>query len=177
MTDLSKVKATFADLERITGLTFRTVRERLKDVAPVCFNGKSDFYLLADAIPALYRANRNEKELVTIEEIRARTRNWHLTADRSEIKKDLESGKLYQVDEVHRTLDRMLLSFKTRLESIPSRIAAIDGDDYFLRMEQAEKIVDEALMEINHDAIRMSQAEDAGADNQAGEADPTPFRQ
>ncbi|MCB9228630.1 MAG: DUF1441 family protein [Deltaproteobacteria bacterium] len=162
---------TFADLERISGMTFRTIRERLKQVTPASSSGKSDFYRLTDALPALYRSDKSEKEQVTIEEIRARTRNWHVTADRSEIKREQEAGKLYQVEDVHRVLDRMLMAFKNRLESLPSRLAAIDSGDYFLRMEQAEKIVDDALLEINQDAIRQCRETDSGESRLSGEAD------
>lgn len=80
MRDVTELMVTFADLERISGMTFRTIRERLKQVTPASSSGKSDFYRLSDALPALYRSDKSEKEQVTIEEIRARTRNWHVTA-------------------------------------------------------------------------------------------------
>lgn len=152
--EADQFEVTFADLVKLTGHTYRTIRKKIDGIAPIREDKKSSYFSLKEVLPAIYTENGNEREQVTIEEIKARTRNWNITADRGEIKKHLEEGRVYLVEEVHSTLADMLTAFKIKLESVPSRIAAIDSTDYFLRMQQAEKIIDEALMEINEHAIR-----------------------
>ena len=147
-------EVTFTDLEKITGLNYRTVRRKLVEINPVREDLKSSYYSLKEVLPVLYAGTKNEKERVTIEEIKARTRNWTITADRSEIKKKLEEGSVCLVDEIEIAFSTIFQSFKSKIESLPGRIAALDASDYHGRLEIAQQIVDECLTEVNDHAIR-----------------------
>lgn len=70
------IEVTFADLEKATGFTYRTIRRKLAEINPVREDLKSSYYSLKEVLPVLYAGTKNEKERVTIEEIKARTRNW-----------------------------------------------------------------------------------------------------
>ena len=76
---------------------------------------------------------------------------------------------MYLTEDVHRTLGQIEMAFKVKLESVPSRLAGIDSDDYFLRMKLAEKIIDEALKEINVDSIRECSQGNVGIDSSNSE--------
>jgi len=169
--DVEKAVVTSADLERLSGLNFRAVRARIKDLDPAFSEGRSNFYKLSEAVSAVY-ASKDEKEKVTIEEIKARTRNWNVTADRSEIKRALEEGNVVLLKDVMKVISDMAMAFKVKLETLPTRIATIDGDDYFFRVEQAEAIVDEALKELNEYAIRECSRASMDSNGPDGEADP-----
>jgi len=163
-------EATYADLVRLSGLNYRTVKLRLEQLEPVRSDNKSEYFRLGDSVPLLF--GKNEKERVTIEEIKARTRNWHVTADRSEIKKAQEEGNVVLLKDVMKVISDMAMAFKVKLETLPTRIATIDGDDYFFRVEQAEAIVDEALKELNEHAVRECSGTDMDSNGPDGEADP-----
>ena len=165
-------EVTFADLEKITGFTYRTIRRKLTEANPVREDHRSSYYNLKEVLPLIFGDNKNEKEKVTIEEIKARTRNWNVTADRSEIKKALEEGSVVPLDEAMKVISDMMLAFKVKLEALPTRIATIDGEDYFFRVEQAEAIVDEALKELNDDALRKCSQGNMEPGNDSDKTDP-----
>ena len=71
-----------------------------------------------------------------------------------------------------KVISDMALAFKVKLETLPTRIATIDGDEYFFRVEQAEAIVDEALKELNEHAVRECSRTDMDSNGPDGEADP-----
>lgn len=165
--NICDLEVTYADMERLTGMIYRTIKARLGALEPVRSDAKSDYFRLGDAVPLLF--GKNEKERVTIEEIKARTRNWNVTADRSEIKKAQEEGSVVLLKDVMQVISDMAMAFKVKLETLPTRIATIDGDDYFFRVEQAEAIVDEALKELNEHAVRECSRADMDSNGPDGE--------
>ena len=167
-------EVTFTDLEKITGLNYRTVRRKLVQINPVREDLKSSYYSLKEVLSVLYAGTKNEKERVTIEEIKARTRNWTITADRSEIKKKIEEGSVCFVNEVETAFSTIFLAFKSKLESIPGRLAALDAADYHGRLEIAQQIVDECLMEMNEHAVRECSSGLKEPGSEHSEADTSP---
>lgn len=59
-----KQKVTLADLEKLTGISYKTIVKRLADIAPVEKTNKEIFYNSASALPLLFGRNKEDLNLI-----------------------------------------------------------------------------------------------------------------
>lgn len=154
MADLVGEKVTYADLEKLTGKTFRTVKKVLTkaDLKPVDSNNKSQFFDSAKALEILFQTrapNIAEAEVYDLQEQRAR--EAAMKADNLQIDRDKKLGKLLDAEEVERTWVTLVTATRSKVRAFPYKIiprleALSSADD---KLQLMRKEIDDLLQDLS----------------------------
>lgn len=146
----------YSELSRLTGKTYRIIRSRLEAarVKPIESGekGKSYTWDSVTALEAIYSnvsfADNGVERDFDFEKERARAEKER--ADKLELENARRRGELLEAAEVGRELSTVLVSFKTKLSGLPSRLSAMVDDPEERRrlFIEAKAIVDEALIDM-----------------------------
>lgn len=146
----------YSDLSRLTGKSYRVIRARLESarLKPIKSGemGKSYCWDSVSALEVVY-CNRTfdddgvERE-IDFEKERARAEKER--ADKLELENATKRGELIDAEEAGRAFESVMVSFKTKLSGLPSRLSAMVDDTEERRrlFIEAKAIVDEALIDM-----------------------------
>ncbi len=146
----------YSELSRLTGKTYRVIRARLESArlkpAESGEKGKSYSWDSVKALEAIYcnvpfAENGFERD-IDFEKERARAEKER--ADKLELENARRRGELLEAAEVGRELSTLLVSFKTKLSGLPSRLSAMvdDSDERRRLFIEAKAIIDETLIDM-----------------------------
>ena len=107
-----------ADLERGTGVSYKTLKRRLEGVEPVRVEGHCFLY---DVVVALQRVLPKPQELRSLTE--EKTRLVAAKADIAETERDILVKKLVYAEDAHKGTDKVIMACRARLLVLPSRAA------------------------------------------------------
>jgi len=114
-----------AQLEELTGVTFKTLKKRLKEVEPVRKVRNTSLYRGKDALPAIYQVDSPEawnlnKERAKLAAAQAKK------AERDIARADIELAKLKEklvdVEIFEAEYSKIITAFKDKVLSIPAKV-------------------------------------------------------
>ena len=146
----------YSELSRLTGKTYRVIRAKLESarLKPIESGekGKSYSWDSVAALEAIYCnvhfAENGVERDIDFEKERARAEKER--ADKLELENAKRRGELLEAAEVGRELSTLLVSFKTKLSGLPSRLSAMvdDADERRRLFIEAKAVVDETLIDM-----------------------------
>jgi hypothetical protein len=133
----------YADLERLTGFTYRTIRKRLSDLPSKKEEGREVLFSSKEALPLLFAVSDSEE--------------WNLSRERAKLAKvqtekiELEIGRLRgELVDRKEWLDcwgKALVSFKDKITGVGLRMS---GEIF---QSQSEEVVYELLCRYSNSAL------------------------
>jgi phage terminase Nu1 subunit (DNA packaging protein) len=138
-------EATLADIERMTGITYKTLKKRLESLTPARKSGVELYYRLREVLPLLYAAA--EPDALDLTQQRARLAKAQ--ADKTELEVLKMSKNLIDVDEWGKEFSQVLISIKDRLRNLALRIA--DNLSQCQNREEAYKLINTYVTEVLDD--------------------------
>ena len=121
MADGSRISLfSLADLEQITGVTYKTIRKRLdtEGVEPAKRDGRTLYYEPRPALEAIYCTGPGALD-------RERTRLAKEQADAQELKNAESRGELVPASQVEAMWVRLFSAARIRLLAVPSKVAPL----------------------------------------------------
>ena len=139
-------KISLADLEKLTGCTYKTLVKRLKDLSPVEKASKALYYDSREALPLIYQSNNSG----TLDLTKEKARLAKVQADKIEFELEKLKGKSVDIEEWGEEWARMISAFKTNLRNMANKIAGAvtlcnNREENYALIKEA---VDEALDEL-----------------------------
>jgi len=128
------------------GVDRRTIAKRLSGVTPVRTEGKSNYYLMADVVRAIY-ADQDAGSLEA-----ERTRLTKAQADKTELEVETMRKNLLPADEVLKAWQQMIGAFRARCLGIPTRAAhaAMSAESFVDAESVIKDYIHEALTELSN---------------------------
>lgn len=131
----------------LTGLNYRTIKNRLKPIATVREDGRSHFYDTRDALKLLYPTVATEmaKENLLLERARR---------EKAEIEVGQLKGQLVPIADVGKVIRKEYSYVRSQLRAMPSNMAKPLSmiSDAHLVYKRLSEAVDECLTELTADA-------------------------
>lgn len=177
--DLSKLSIT--QLADLTGRTFRTVKDRLKDLEPAWQDGRAVMYDPQKALPLIYDLEKpKEGEGQKLDLTKERARLASAQADKTEIQVLALRKEMLPAEEVERVWTGMVMNFRAKILVLPSRLATrLAGMKKAIEIQELlKKTMYEALDELsdyNPDQFNIEvDEESAGKGGPAGGSEGEP---
>jgi hypothetical protein len=135
-------------LERLTGISYRTIRKRLGDREPdLTFKGTT-LYNTTEIIPLLFKGPHLEN---TVDLNRERARLASRQAELAEIKIAISKGKYISTENLEEALKRVFSAMRSQLLALPSKVAPyITGLTTHEIEDAIKREVYEALTELSN---------------------------
>jgi phage terminase Nu1 subunit (DNA packaging protein) len=169
---------TFSDLTSLTGVCFRTLKKRMKDVKPAKIDNKSFYFESMIALPAIYKEEREslDPSMVKVELDKEELRLTRAKADKVELEVGSIRKNLLPADLVEKLISEVVLSFRSSMLGLPSKAAL--SVKHAQSSEEIELLlrnnVHEALDELSNELKRCHSKlfmDEDGEDNEEG-SDP-----
>jgi phage terminase Nu1 subunit (DNA packaging protein) len=147
---------TYLQLSELTGKHKNTIAKRLRASTLTSVDqgdGKARLWPSAEALRVIFEAEFKQNGATGLDDLdynRERARAEKERADKLELENARKRGELLEATDVGRELSTLLVSFKTKLSGLPSRLAAMVDDSNERRrlFLEAKTIVDEALIDM-----------------------------
>ncbi len=108
-----------ADLEVLTGKTFKTLKKRLENLEPVKVTPKGNFYDARQALPLLYESKKEgELDLST-----ERAKLANAQTEKTIIETDKLKEKYILVEDAYRDFSTVILNARAKLLLLPKKMA------------------------------------------------------
>lgn len=148
---MSERYKTVNQLSEMTGKDRRTIKKRIANLKIHSTHGRSEFYDMFEAIPALFSADSkdNVEEQLVQEQLRYETAR----ADKMILEVEQRRGEVVPVSEVARIVSSEYGNVRARLLSVPSRCAkdlSLELDPALVK-QRLEEEINEALSELTAD--------------------------
>ena len=159
---------TASQIQTELGIDGRKLGQFLARVKPINTRDKFNYYLLQDVIDVIYKKNT---KLIPIEEIRKK--KLQAETELAELELEKERGNLLPVKYVERQWGNLVLNCKSKLLSIPSKLAPVLANETDINISKniIEQSINEALIEL----AKANDIENIDTDNQSVEQ-PKPKR-
>lgn len=112
-------EATLSELEKITRVSFKTLKKRLEGLKPVRRQGLEIFYDLKQALPLIFAPKNSDVFDLT----RERARLAKVQADKIVIETERLRGSLVDVEAWHEEFSKFFVSLKDSLKNMGLRLA------------------------------------------------------
>jgi len=137
---------TASQIQTELGIDGRKLGQYLARIKPVKERGKFQYYLLQDVIEQIYK---KPGKVITIDEIKKK--KLQAEAELVELELEKEKGSVVPVKDIQRQWTNLVLSCKTKLLSIPTKLAPIMSTETDINVCKniLETSINEALTELS----------------------------
>ena len=137
---------TASQIQTELGIDGRKLGQFLARIKPIKERGKFQYYLLQDVIDQIYK---KPGKVIPIEELNKK--KLQAEAELVELELEKEKGSLVPVKDIQRQWANLVLSCKTKLLSIPTKLAPIMAteNDINVCKNILDKSINEALSELS----------------------------
>ena len=111
---------TLAEVERLTGLAFKTIKRRIGDVKPEIKEGASHFYSLRKLVPLIISREKNDALDLSNE----RAKLAAAQTEKTELVVAQMKAKLVPVEDIEEILTKLFTSIRAKILALPSRLEA-----------------------------------------------------
>lgn len=115
-------------LEELTGVTFKTLKKRLKNVEPVRKVRNTLLYESRDAMPAIYQVDSPDAWNLNKERAKlaaAQAKKAERDIKRADIEIAKLRGQLVNIQEFEAEYSRILTAFKDKVLAIPAKVCKV----------------------------------------------------
>jgi phage terminase Nu1 subunit (DNA packaging protein) len=154
----SRMKLNIDQLVQLSRSSFRTVKARLADLAPIDTDGNSIFYDGHDALMILLNETQSEELDLSAE----RAKLAKVQTARAELELAVRRNEYVTIDEVIEGVEREYTAIRQALLAIPKKLASdlVNISDPFTIQNEIDKEINNVLEELSADSkARTSQAE------------------
>ncbi len=109
-------KASLAQLEKLTQISFKTLVKRLADVEPIEVTAREKYYALREALPAIYKS-----WVLDLNKERARLAKYQ--ADKVKLEVQEKKGQLVDAEKWLAEYSQKITGFKDKMLAIPLNLA------------------------------------------------------
>lgn len=139
---------TLAQLETITGVSYKTIKKRIGNLAPIRSDGKALYFAPQIALPMIYELGQEEGQGASLDKEKARLAKHQ--ADRAELEVGRMRGELIPAELVEKVWSEMVMAFRAKMLNLPTKCASVvAGISETLDVEaELKRSIDEALTEL-----------------------------
>ncbi|NRA68634.1 MAG: hypothetical protein HRU19_29375 [Pseudobacteriovorax sp.] len=148
------MKVTITELEKLTGITFKTLKKRLEDTPVSRTTNKEVYFDSKVALQAIF--NNESKETLKLDQERAKLA--HIQTKKLELEYQKMQGTLVDANEIIEEFGKRMLAMKAKFLKIPVRLGALfNAFSSASELEnEAENLIYEALEEAAEPACKSS---------------------
>ena len=140
------MELSIAEIEKISGFSYKTIKKRLENLAPIRRKGNSIFYESRDAIPLLFKAESEGR--LNLDQERAKLAKAQ--TEKVELESSKLKGTLVDANELAEAFKKEIIAAKAKLLRIPKTLGAqYPTIESSLHLEDfATDLIHESLAEI-----------------------------